>query len=420
MKQGNAHKSFDELAIMVNENARKKLDCVLDTKEVCLSDHPVSLKDRRRHMQINLRTVGSLPTDVLSASVEPFAFDQMCQWASPGLGKYSRTLMAEGEDDPRGQRCRDSDRLIASNLNYFLDNPDDRNFTTGKHRRMFRLSKEPNLLDNLSLKYADRYVLYAFLSDSYLRLDDEVVLDALRPEVEKIKGLEIASLNCSRDFMHIKLTQPSLRREVKVGDVVESGIRVKNSGMGLSFLLLNDYVSRLTCLNGAVSDQISAGIKKLHRGSKLSPAILPQYHEDPELYGADYIPELRKQIAESIEQSLSVDHFDKLVDRLRDTTKTEELKVLDPQSDKKITIPALELVDKQFGLTSADKEKAFHNLKRDGDYTQWGFANAITRVANDHVNYDTASKLEEIGGKILAFRNPQWSQYVEAEFKKAA
>ena len=408
MKQGNAHKSFDELDRIVSENARNKFDCVIETGKATISARPVGKGDTRRWIAIDAPATNGGRSIHMDGAVEPFAFEQMCNWGAPGLAKYSRSLI--DADSP------EADELLADNMNYFLHNPDEK-----RSRRMFRFSRENSGIGFQDANQSqERNVLRSYLSDSYLRLDDEVVLDALRPEVEKLKGLEISSLNCSPDFMHVKLTQPMLRREVKVGDVVEAGIRLKNSGIGLSYLLLNDYISRLTCLNGAVSDQVIAGIKKLHRGSKLPLGILPQYHEDPNLYGEDYIPELRKQIATVIQQCLNAEHFDKLVDRLKETTKTEALKVLDPQSDKKITIPALELVDKEFGLTSADKAKVFHHLKNDRDYTQWGFANAITRTANDHENYDTATKLEEIGGKILAFRRPQWQKYVEAEFKKAA
>jgi len=97
-------------------------------------------------------------------------------------------------------------------------------------------------------------------------------------------------------------------------------------------------------------------------------------------------------------------------------------KNLEPKRNKGIpvTIPALELVDKEWGISSADKSRIVQHLHNDRDYTQWGFANAITRTANDHSSYDEATRLEEIGGKILAFRPPQWRLFQNAEFKEAA
>ena len=66
------------------------------------------------------------------------------------------------------------------------------------------------------------------------------------------------------------------------------------------------------------------------------------------------------------------------------------------------------------------KSVIHQHFVNDGNLTEWGFANAITRTANDQQSYETATRLEEIGGKVLAFTPRDWRRYQNAEFKKAA
>jgi hypothetical protein len=74
------------------------------------------------------------------------------------------------------------------------------------------------------------------------------------------------------------------------------------------------------------------------------------------------------------------------------------------------------VVGKEFGLSRSAQQNVFDALHKDGDFTQWGFANAITRTANDHSNYDEATKLEEIGGNILSFPQRLWNRYAQADW----
>ena len=152
---------------------------------------------------------------------------------------------------------------------------------------------------------------------------------------------------------------------------------------------------------------------------------MPQYWDDPSrfprgnpAYG-DYVNVIRTQLEELLEKCFSNDQFERVVERLTATAHlATTIKNLDPPEDakKKRTIPALYVVGKEFGLSAGAQEKVFDALHKDGDFTQWGFANAITRTANDHTNYDEATKLEEIGGTILSFPQRKWQRYAQADW----
>jgi len=74
------------------------------------------------------------------------------------------------------------------------------------------------------------------------------------------------------------------------------------------------------------------------------------------------------------------------------------------------------LVGVESGLSRVAQENIYDALHKAGDFTQWGFANAITRTANDHTNYDEATKLEEIGGNIMSFPQHRWQRYAQADW----
>jgi len=410
MKQGNAHQSFDELDRIIRDQAEKKLDVVVDVKDVqflptTISDDfdpewgglsPTLGRGKDRKMVIKLPPGGY---DKMIVNVSPKALEDIATYTHTP-SRYINYMASENKHE-----------LIAKNLNTWFQNADPK-----RSRRMLRAWKGAGFTDG---------TLRSMVSDQYMRIDNELLFDAVKPVLEELHGMgiDIASMNCNEDFFNLKLTCPRLRKEVKVGDVVEAGLRFKNSETGLSYFLMDDFINRLTCLNGCVSGKrLTDGIKKRHRGGRYPIGILPQYLDDKDAY-APYVQELRADIRAVIEKCLTNEHFEKVVEGLRVTAHADTtIKHLEPKRNKGIpvTIPALELVDKEWGVSSADKSRIVQHLHNDRDYTQWGFANAITRTANDHSSYDEATRLEEIGGKILAFPPRQWRVYQNAEFKEAA
>jgi hypothetical protein len=257
----------------------------------------------------------------------------------------------------------------------------------------------------------------------YGRCDDEVVLDIVAPIIEKFKGgtLEVASCNQSEHFLNLKCTLPTMKKEVKVGDYVEAGFRMKNGETGLSNILGGGFIGRLMCSNGAVlTDWIGNPFKRKHITGVQPIGVMPQYWDDPSRFRqGDYVPVIRRNLQLLLEKCFSEEHFEKVVERLTATAHlSTTIKNLDPHPEpkQKRTIPALVVVGKEFGLSRTAQQNVFDALHRDGDFTQWGFANAITRTANDHSNYDEATKLEEIGGNILSFPQRLWSRYAQAEW----
>jgi len=53
------------------------------------------------------------------------------------------------------------------------------------------------------------------------------------------------------------------------------------------------------------------------------------------------------------------------------------------------------------------------HLIRDGDLTQYGLGNALTRYSQDIESYETATTLEEIGAQVMAMDERSWSSLMD-------
>ena len=387
MKQGNGNKSFEDLKAVARDRASRKFDVIQDIQ----SCNFYSKAGRPQHMLLTLPD-----SSYLEAVIDEHAMDLMCNYFHMP-SSYHRYCIKEGKQE-----------LATHNLNEWAKNPDP-----AKQRRMFRFWKpEDGMTD---------YRLRSFHSGRYMRVDNEVIIDIVSPIIQKFKGgaLEIASCNQSEHFLNLKCTMPTMKKEVKVGDYVEAGFRMKNGETGLSKILGGGFIGRLWCSNGAVlTDWIGNPFSRKHITGEQSIGVMPQYDNMHHTHYGDYVPVIRRQIQQLLEECFSEEKFERVVERLTATAHlSTTIKHLDPHhEEKKRTIPALLVVGKEFGLSRSAQQNVFDALHKDGDFTQWGFANAITRTANDHTNYDEATKLEEIGGNILSFPQRMWNRYAQAEW----
>ena len=400
MKQGNGNKSFDDLQAVARDRASRKFD-VIQNVQMC---EFYNVAGRPQHMKLTLPDSSSI-----NAEVDNHALDLICGYAHMPAS-YHRYCTNESKAE-----------LATHNLNEWFSDP-----ISNKQRRMFRLWK-PETAD-YGIADGDEYQLRSFHSSQYMRFDDEVLLDACVPEIKKFKNgaLEIASCNQSDHFLNVKCTMPTMKKEVKVGEYVECGFRLKNGETGISKIHGGGYLGVLACSNGAVlTDWIGNPFSRKHLTGVQPIGIMPQYWDDPSRYPqgnpayGDYVRVIRKQLQELLEKCFSDSQFEKVVERLSATAHlSTTIKNLDPHPEpkEKRTIPALIVVGKEFGLSRTAQQNIFDALHKDGDFTQWGFANAITRTANDHTNYDEATKLEEIGGNILSFPQRLWSRYAQADW----
>lgn len=107
----------------------------------------------------------------------------------------------------------------------------------------------------------------AMLSDRYRPLDNFDLANAVLPIIAEWSAREdarVESCHVTDARLYLKVVLPRIQREVKLGDVVQSGFVIQNSEVGLGSLSVLPMIYRLSCLNGMIREQ--EGMKKYHVG----------------------------------------------------------------------------------------------------------------------------------------------------------
>lgn len=230
----------------------------------------------------------------------------------------------------------------------------------------------------------------AFLSDSYRRVDNELVFDGLFPTLLKL-GAQMESCNISEDFMHLQTVFHSVEGEIRKGDVVKYGVTISNSEVGRGALSIRPMLYRLVCTNGMiVADQTK---RHAHVGggylANEDMGWLALSTETQQLKVRAMVAEL----GEYLEALASPEMFDRTLNKFRDAA--DQVLPAEPT-------PVVESLAARYSLSANEKTSALIALAESKDYTRWGLANAVTWIANDVPNYDRAVELEALGGTIMA------------------
>ena len=232
----------------------------------------------------------------------------------------------------------------------------------------------------------------AFLSDKYLPIDNYEIASRVLPIIDKVVHLNGDNVSCeiTERSMYLKVINHKMEGEVSIGDVVQSGIIVSNSEVGQGMVEIKPFVYRLVCKNGAVID--AAAKSRRHVGKTIDLAS-----NDYEIYRTETINAANKaflmQIEDTVSSVVNPATFDKILDSMRQA------------KDRKFTnknIPAVvELAAKKYGVPEGETGNILTHLVNEGDTSLFGLANAFTRYSQDVDNYDYATTLEEIGGKMF-------------------
>lgn len=231
----------------------------------------------------------------------------------------------------------------------------------------------------------------AFLSNRYRLIDNFEIATAVLPIIMEMQGARFESTQITENYMYIKVVNPRLTGEVRVGDVVQAGIVISNSETGLGAVNVQPLIYRLACLNGMVVNDNSTRTRRNHVGRANST------DENFALYSSETLEQDSKafmmKVQDTVKAAVDEARFAKVLDTMRESTQAK----LDTSD-----IPALvKLTGSNFGLTDAEGKGVLQHLLEDADYTLYGLANAVTRFSQDVEDYDRASKLEAIGYNVM-------------------
>ena len=347
MKQGKT--SIVELAEAIQNEA--------DNKKDYISPSQLMHVHANGDLKISMRDAND---DVLDMPLTQHASRQMA--AKFGIpAKYFDRMLADAPD------------LLATNANHWLH-------------------KEPKDLMVRTLFGKVRGIM----SNRYQRIDNINIAEDLLPFLSVQDGLEIASCEVTEKKLYIKAVMHKMVSEIKKGDVVEAGLWISNSEIGCGQFEVAPFIHRLVCLNGMKVNDAKFG--KRHVGARADVNDSTYSILSDETLRADdraFMLKARDVVKAAFDEKIFEGH----VNKLRDTT------------ERKLEgnpVKAIEVLGATHGLLQGEQSSILRKLIEGCDTSQYGLLNAVTAYSQDVSDYDRASELEELGGKIVDLTEAEW------------
>jgi hypothetical protein len=248
----------------------------------------------------------------------------------------------------------------------------------------------------------------AFLSSRFSRIDNlevaETVLPILSQVADKHGGMEVVSTEVTEHRLYLKAVFPQLRREIssrRIGDIVEAGVLISNSEVGLGAVSVKAFARFLACLNGMTRD---GGGSWRHVGRRADESEEIYALLTDEAKAADDRALLLK-VRDTVAATLDLTRFDEWTAKIQGTT----------QQQIEGDVPAaVEILAKTLSLRQDEKSSVLRHLIEGGDLSRFGLMNAVTRTAEDVESYDRASEIEALGGAVVDLHARDWQQIATA------
>lgn len=236
----------------------------------------------------------------------------------------------------------------------------------------------------------------AILSDRYRRIDNFEVASTVLPIIAGMDGASVESCELTESRMYLKVVNSRITAEVKKGDVVQAGVIITNSEVGMGCVSVSPLIFRLVCTNGMVAQD--GRVRKHHIGRANETGEDFTIYRDETIEADDraFLMKLEDAVRAAVDQA----RFSQIVDRLREAT---EVKM-----EAKVVPQVVELASKEYSFTEAEGQGILGHLIAGGDLSLYGLANAVTRQAQDVASYDRSTELEATGYKILTMAPALW------------
>ncbi|MEK9767821.1 MAG: DUF932 domain-containing protein [Betaproteobacteria bacterium] len=236
----------------------------------------------------------------------------------------------------------------------------------------------------------------ALLSDRYRRIDNDQVLAGLMNKVSET-DFKVNSCQITETNMFLKINFPFAQAEVAKGDIVESGVVIKNSEVGFGACSVSLFVQRLVCTNGMVLPESLYQAKKYHAGPR-------------QIADQDY--KIVSERTKNLEDQAFLSSLHDVIDTARNEKTIINIANKFKQASADVLsgdyVETTERLSKRLLINQNEQTSVLEHFLTSGDFSRWGFANAVTRTAQDIESYDRASELEKIGGQVIEMQSSEF------------
>lgn len=252
----------------------------------------------------------------------------------------------------------------------------------------------------------------AFLSDRYRPMENEELAQAVLPVLLGM-DVEIMSAQITEQRLYIKAVHRSIRKDMPAGAkfgeghnvfrTQSPGIVISNSETGAGALSVETSIFDHVCTNLAIFGQHS--MRKYHTGAKHQIAADNLVHllSDETRRATDKA--LWLQVGDVVRGAFDEALFGQRVDEIAGLAECR----LEGDPVKVVNLAARKLT-----LTQGEEKTVLRHLIEGASLSALGLYNAVTRTAQDAPDYDRASELERMGGKLIDLPKTAWKELAQA------
>ena len=238
----------------------------------------------------------------------------------------------------------------------------------------------------------------AILSNRYRRIDNLEIAQVVLPIIGEMEGAHVESCQITESRMYLKVVNTRLEAEVVPGDIVQAGVIISNSEVGLGSVCIQPLVYRLVCSNGMIINDAQTRRNHVGRTNETDESF--QLYSEETLMAEDKAFVLK--IQDTVRAAVDEARFSQVISMMK-TAKQVAMNTQD--------VPGIvRLASREFHITDDESTGVLQHLIEGNDLTLYGLSNAITRHSQDIENYDRATELESIGYNILSMPQRQWNR----------
>lgn len=159
----------------------------------------------------------------------------------------------------------------------------------------------------------------ALLSDRYRRIDNYEVASAVLPIISRMDGAGVESCELTDSRMYLKVVNPRVTAEIKKGDIVQAGVLISNSEVGMGSVTVSPLVYRLVCSNGMIAED--GKLRKYHVGRANEGREDFSIYRDETIEADDraFLMKLEDSVNAAVDQA----RFAAIVDKMREATEAK-------------------------------------------------------------------------------------------------
>ena len=242
----------------------------------------------------------------------------------------------------------------------------------------------------------------AVLSNRYRRLDNVDLAQHVLPILQSLPGARFESVELTETRMYLKVVTPRITAEIVPGDIVQAGVVVSNSEVGLGTLSVQPLLYRLVCRNGLIA--ADHGLRKTHVGRTVQtePEALVAWRDDT-LAADDRVFFLK--VRDVVEAAVSEATFAQIAGKFRQTLGIRLTG--DP-------VRSVEVLGQRYSLNEHERAGVLRHLIEGGQLSAYGLVNAVTHFSQEVGDYDRATEFESLGGRLIDLSQSEWKGIAEA------